>query len=384
MSKVIKLINYVIKNKKYINSNYNREILKKVKNDTIITNSPLNIIVCNKNDNISKFNNYELYKVNDIKKIKHLFNPAFFKLIIITNTIKEDLNTIQMVYNYILINGTFIIPKKYYNLFKELNNPYKEYGDYIIIHKKNNKILNNKNRFIEAIIGGTQKGSTTSALINLKKHKDISADSNEVHYYDLYWYKGEEQIKKLHNYNKKIVLIKSPELMYLSNTHWMIQDSTPFVKFIIFLRNPITRAYSSWQMLKNLKWTDKTFEESIYEELKYRLNENKIFKTAQWHFLQRGLYYDQIINLLKWFPMQNIKIMIIENFKNDMIDEYNEIYDFLNLEHINDINYTKERINTYENDIDKDIYDKLVDFYREDVKYLEELLGYKTNWFTKN
>lgn len=59
--------------------------------------------------------------------------------------------------------------------------------------------------------------------------------------------------------------------MYLSDTHWIIQKLNPFVKLIIFLRNPITIAYSSWQMISNNKWTTKTFEESIEEELKYRL-----------------------------------------------------------------------------------------------------------------
>ena len=157
--------------------------------------------------------------------------------------------------------------------------------------------------------------------------------------------------------------------MYLKNTHWMIQQMNPFMKLLIFLRNPITRAYSSWQMVKNNEWTNMTFEEAISSELKYRQGENRTFKTAQWHFLQRGLYYGQIVNLLKWFPMQNIKIMIIESFSDDMVNEYNEIYDFLGIKKINNADYTKERVNTYDEKLNNDLYKNFFYFYKKDVEY---------------
>jgi len=170
--------------------------------------------------------------------------------------------------------------------------------------------------------------------------------------------------------------MKNPDLMYLFDTHWIIQKLNPFVKLIIFLRNPIIRAYSSWKMISNNKWTTKTFEESIEEELKYRLEDNKTFYTTQYQYLQRGLYYRQIINLLKWFPLQNIKIMIIENF-GDMKYEYNKIYKFLDIKEINDTIYTKERVNNYKELINKELYNKLITFYEKDHEYLEKLLGYK-------
>ena len=359
-------------------SEYAMNIQDIIKN-TIITNGPKNIIISNKNDNIEIFDKYSPFIINNIKDITKIFSPSFFRLVILSDKIKTDKKNILQLYNCVLVEGTFIIPKIHFTLFKFLSNPYFEYKNYIIIHKKNNYIFINNFRIADCIICGTQKASTTSALVNLQKHPEISANNDEIHYYDLYWYKGEQYVKNFHDYTK-LVIIKNPELMYLSSTHWMI-NSNPFIKLLIFLRNPISRAYSSWQMVKNNNWTDKTFEECLKEELEYRIGENKIFKTAQWHFLQRGLYYKQIINLLKWFPMQNIKILIIEHFTNDMVKEYNEIYDFLDLKHINDIIYTKERINNYDKNIDTELYNKLINFYKKDVECLEKLLGKKLGWF---
>ena len=74
--------------------------------------------------------------------------------------------------------------------------------------------------------------------------------------------------------------------------------------------------------------------------------------------------------------------MIIESFSDNMVNEYNEIYDFLGIKKINNADHTKERVNTYDEKLNNDLYENLINFYKKDVEYLEKLLGYKTNWFT--
>ena len=219
----------------------------------------------------------------------------------------------------VFVNGYLIIPIKYNYLFNEKNYETKKYNNYIMIKKNINTIFYSNNRSIECIIIGVQKASTTSALLNLSKHPDISAFHEEIHFFDIKWSKGLDFFKKHFDYNKKITMCKNPDLIYLKQTFPLIQSLNPFTKFIIFLRNPINRAYSSWLMVKNNNWTLLTFKESIEEELKYRINENKTFHTAVYHYLQRGLYYKQIKELLKWFPKQNILIFITEHFDNNIL-----------------------------------------------------------------
>jgi len=344
---------------------------------------PKHIIICNNEDNIDKFEELKPYKIT--KYIKELiygkiFNPPFFDLIIVNETI--EYKQMELIYNNLNKNGILIISNKYLNLFNKIENiDVKMYKNYIRIQKTNNYIFQIPNRLVDVLICGVQKASTTSALINLRKHKDISSHTDEIHYIDLFWYKGESFYRKYHDYTKKIVLEKNPDLLYLDWSYSFIQQMNPFIKLIIFLRNPIYRAYSSWQMMKNNKWTNLTFEESINEELTYRLNENKTFNTSTFHYLQRGLYYEQITKLLKWFPMENIKIFITEHFSDNMEKEYNDIYEFIGIDKIYNNKYTKERINVYENKIDQKLYDKLVDFFKEDTEKLEQLIGIKTNWF---
>ena len=50
----------------------------------------------------------------------------------------------------------------------------------------------------------------------------------------------------------------------------------------------------------------------IYDELKNPAEDNYTFYTIEKLYLQRGLYYKYLFELLKWFPMQNIFIILFD------------------------------------------------------------------------
>ena len=120
----------------------------------------------------------------------------------------------------------------------------------------------------------------------------------------------------------------------------------------------------------------------INKELRFRLNENKTFRSMSSHYLQRGLYYDQIIELKKWFPDQNILILLTEDMAKKPLDVFNNICKFLNVDEINDDKkLDKYNVNRSKKNISPKTYKKLVEFYKDDVKKLEKLLNRKLNWF---
>jgi hypothetical protein len=160
---------------------------------------------------------------------------------------------------------------------------------------------------------------------------------------------------------------------------------------ILFLRNPIDRAYSAWFMFSTLftrnimKHNILSFEDYVNDELKNRINEPLNIRIADRHYVQRGLYYRQIQKLLEYFPRQNLHIVLTENVRKDMENEYNKIYDFLDLPRVA-IQYEEQFVGEYtkeqkEKDIPPHLRQRLIDFYKEDTAQLEEFLGYKTHWF---
>lgn len=344
------------------------------------------IIIYDDNITLDIFSKYDLikckskiYMIYDGK----IFNPPIFELIVITKNNISD-NDLKMLWNMITINGKLIILKKFKHFFNQFDTQIIQIlNDYIEIKKidKLAQIIDIKYRIVDFIIMGTQKGGTTSAQLNLAKNNDIFLYPEEIHYFDLNLKRGLNWYMKHFDYNKKMVGEKTPELMYLEYTFPYIQSLNPSLKIILFLRNPVMRAFSAWKMDKNRNGLEyDNFETCIDNEIKYRLNENKNFHTASYHYLQRGLYYKQIKNIIKWFQKENILILISENVATNMTTEYNKIYSFLGVKLLYDIDYKKERVSNSDETIDKNTYNNLINFFKKDIKKLEKFIGYKTNW----
>jgi len=346
--------------------------------DTIIIRNPIK----NKNSSyeISNTNkNVIIFKQDIHTLLKYsIFNPPFFKKIIIeNNNLKED--DLKKIYNMCLVNGSIYFPEKYNQFFKNER----------MIKKQKNYIYPLNNRTVDFIIVGTQRAGTTSLTINISKHPDIFIDNNknpeksEVHFYDINWKKGIEWYKKQLKFEKnknKVIGEKTPDLMYLNYVHPYMQSVNPFLKIIMILRNPVERAYSHWKLNKQNNNESLSFNKAISFELKYLKRQNKTFFTSSKHYIGRGYYYKQIKNLLKWFPKDNMLVLISEDVKNNMTDSYNKIYNFLNIKEMNDINYNLEHVSMNKSKINPLLYNKLINLYKKDILSLEKLLNIKTNW----
>ena len=334
----------------------------------------LNVLANNKNYYVTSLNVYKVYA-------GHVYNPPYFNNIILNkeNTSYDDL---KMVWNMTLINGRIYVDKKYKSFFKNIN---KEYENKIEIIKNNNyTYIFPKYRVLEFIIAGTMKGGTTAAITNLNMHPEINMVKEEIHYFDKKenYQKGLEWYKRHFNYKKKVVGDKAPDVMYQESCLELLQICNPQVKIILFLRNPIERAYSHWKMTRDLFRNKRSFEDCVEDEINNRWNENRTYDVSFWyHFIQRGLYYKQIENILKYFSKDNILILITEEIKKNMDLEYQKIFKFLNVEEFHS-NFVEEFSSKSPDMIKKNskLYKKLKNIYKEDIKNLEKFVGYKIKW----
>ena len=90
----------------------------------------------------------------------------------------------------------------------------------------------------------------------------------------------------------------------------------------------------------------------------------------------------QIVKLLKWFPKQNVLILISEIMKENPDKEYKKIYNFLNIEYKKQ-NYDVTHVSDDTSIIDKKLYNNLIKYYKEDVLKLEKLINMNLHllWF---
>ncbi len=373
----------------------------RIKDRSIMIYGSENDVNINKKTTLGKCIDMILTKNKNIPKTQHIYSlyngdvysPPFFKHIYyMRNDITLD--TFQLLWNMLLINGIVSIyiykKNKFLDKLPSNNDIHSEIkGDFIIIKKKNNSIYTFKEyRTLDFIIPGVMKSGSTAALQNLSMHPDIYMPNDEVHYFDnLNRYgSGKYEFLRQFDFKYKLVGLKTSCAIYYPISHQLMQHTNPYMKIIIFLRDPCERAYSHYKMMVSDFGLKSSFEECIDDELTNRMDEPKRYFIGLWHdYIKRGFYYEQIWNLLRYFPVQNILVLITEHVKKDMTGEYNKIYDFLNLPKFEpktpyQMVFMSKDSRTLK-EVDIKMYNKLKKIFSSDVHKLEKLLGYKTGWW---
>lgn len=363
-------------------------ILNKLKSST----TERNLIICNNKFDISELKEPVL-KQWMVSKLAvwiiysgKFYNPPFFKNIV--SLINNSFDDIKMIWNMTLLNGRFAISNKFKSYFMNTIIHEDKNNKIIIIHKTIYKIFRFSNyRTIDFIIAGAMKGGTTSAVINFNKHPEIYMNKHEVHYFDHFknYQRGIDWYKSQFDYSdsKKMIGDKAPDVMFIYSSLPLLQTLNPFVKILLFLRNPIERSYSHWKMLKNEYNYTFSYEFNVNDELNNRMDENCFFHNSFWyHTIKRGFYYRHIMEILKFFPRENIYITISENVKDNIDEEYQKIFKFLEVSELH-TNFTLDYVSKTSDNLHKNskIYKKLKTLFTDDVRKLEKFLGYKTNWW---
>jgi hypothetical protein len=233
---------------------------------------------------------------------------------------------------------------------------------------------------------GVQKGGTTSLINYMNYHPDIYMHTGEIHFFDRNASYGELTNTDIENYensfktNKLIVGEKTPSYNYLRYAMDRIYNYNKNIKLILILREPISRAFSQYNMkLKdNFKKTmNDVTDEQILDDFKEKEKLCEL-KNNGLYYIVRG-YYDEILEyILSKFPRENIYIGISEEINENKLRYYNEIYEFLGATKLEKIN---ENINThigqYERVIPNELEKRLYNIYKSHNEKLYEILGRK-------
>ncbi|WP_404455398.1 sulfotransferase [Virgibacillus necropolis] len=196
-------------------------------------------------------------------------------------------------------------------------------------------------------IVGAAKSATTSLYNYLKKHPQVYfSDPKEPRYlsyryvniphggpngemYDKSFIKTEENYYSLFKNvnNEKVIGEASVQYLYYTNVAESIKNEFPNSKIIICLRNPIDRAYSAYMHNIRSGYEKLSFEEALKNE-EQRITENYPFL---WHYKQVGLYYNQVKQYIQEFGKENVEIVLYDEIKNNTLETLIYICDFLQI-----------------------------------------------------
>ena len=177
---------------------------------------------------------------------------------------------------------------------------------------------------VDFIIPGAMKGGTTSAKYNLNLHPDVHLAPRECHFFNDKFEQGLEKYRELlkipKNFNG-IVGEKTPRYCMSEIALKRIKQTFPNIKIIFFIREPVNRLVSQFNMMTQMKKIKCKNIMKFSEQNDPDLN----LQTP----LERGYYINQIDKMVSIFGRENVLISISERCKQNSYDEYNKIFTFL-------------------------------------------------------
>ena len=249
---------------------------------------------------------------------------------------------------------------------------------------------------------GTQKGGTSSLYDYLITHPSIEpCYTKEPSYFDRYFERGLHWYKvsfpfKLHkfikiNFFKKNFLTGEASVRYLDHPFapQRIKEITPDAKFIILLRNPISRSFSQYSRVKGNNRENLSFKEAFLNESKRtkddfkKIYENPLYYADSYFtysYFERGLYVDKIKRWMEVFPKEQFLIIQSEEFFKNPSKTYNDVLEFLGLKLFSLKKFEiKGKVNKNRT-IDDDFRNELVDYYKPHNQKLYDFLGKSFDW----
>jgi hypothetical protein len=190
---------------------------------------------------------------------------------------------------------------------------------------------------------GAAKAGTTTLFDLLKQHPQIYFPYNkeplffcrdEFYEYGLDWY-----ARSFFSGSEKFAIRgeASPHYLYWAEKvapRIKQAISNEDLKFIVVLRNPTERAYSwYWNMIKDGRET-LSFVDALEAE-EERLQKNKAQLSAwgsmNYGYYRGGQYLNQIKEFLKYFPRENLHVVLFDDLIKTPTEVLKDVFNFLNI-----------------------------------------------------
>jgi len=188
---------------------------------------------------------------------------------------------------------------------------------------------------LDLVIIGAQKSFTTSLKTYLGEHPSvITHPQQELAYFtDDKEYKMGYQRALAHyykniDYNAHKKMVAKSAFLYISERSIKrLYDHNPNCKLVLSLRNPVDRAYSAYLM------------ECNYADMEFPFNEIKsVVEKADdsyWPFklfIDAGNYAKHLQSIYKYFPKDQVKVVLCEEIKEDAIKVCKDIFEWLGVD----------------------------------------------------
>ncbi len=238
-------------------------------------------------------------------------------------------------------------------------------------------------RKVDFLICGAQKAGTSALASYLDEHPEIClADAKELHFFD-----NEDLFQSVFlDYamyhcafnpkpSHKLLGEATPIYMYWYTAPRRMWEYNPNLKLIVILRNPITRAYSHWNMQRSRGIEPLSFWEAIQRE-KERCREALPYQHRLYSYVDRGFYSEQLRRLWFYFPRDQVLVLRAEELRKSPLGSLEKVCGFLGIGSPGKVLPREVHSRPYLSPMQEKEKNYLLDIYEYEIRHLERILGW--------
>ncbi|HTS20271.1 MAG TPA: sulfotransferase [Casimicrobiaceae bacterium] len=230
---------------------------------------------------------------------------------------------------------------------------------------------------------GAQKAGTSALDVYLRQHPELCLPRRkEMHFFDRNRFFAVEPVDYA-NYHRafdprppqRLLGEVTPAYIYNPNAIERIARYNPAMRLIVLLRNPITRAYSHWNMVRHRGFDNLPFIEAIKAEPE-RVRTNAPMLAAQYAYVDRGFYARQLERMWRHFPREQTIVLKTEELQDHPKEALSRVASFLGIEPFQKIRKTMVHAWEYPEPLREEDRRYLAEVYATEIRELERLLGW--------
>ena len=251
----------------------------------------------------------------------------------------------------------------------------------------------------KVIIIGAWKAGTGALNLFLIKHPQIAGTNREINYFTVNSDKSKEwyfsQLKTAQD-GQLVLEYSASYFYYPEKVCHRIKEMrySPDTKFLVVVREPISRAISHYTMDQRLQKLNKLKagvpDDKLVDEQNNINQNNPVIKA--------GYYYLHLTNWYKCFPKERFLVVDGDRLRKDPVAEIKEVQKFLGISDATDVmGFTKSesgefcvkgqcRVGTARNEyrhVPDNVKELMLEYYKPKNELFFELVGKRFNWNNK-
>ena len=236
---------------------------------------------------------------------------------------------------------------------------------------------------VSFVVAGAQKGGTWTLDAYLREHSELCLPrEKELHFFDTDRNFAVEPVDYAPYHARfeprppqRILGEVTPAYMYWPAAAERIARYNPAMRLIMVLRNPITRAFSHWNMARQKRREPLPFGDALRAEPERRRNLPPE-QAKRFTYVERGFYAQQLQRLWQHVPAVQTLIFKSEELFEEPTEVLARIAVFLDIAPFPELAAKTVHAREYDAEMSDEERRRLVDVYEAEIRQLERLLGW--------